>query len=68
MPGTHPIKDHISCLPDPHVVRSLLGLQGLYPEFLVRSLDQNAHLSYHTQTVIGVDLGHHYSISMSLSL
>jgi hypothetical protein len=50
MPGTHPIKGHTSCLPDPNVLRSLLELNELYTEFLVRSLDQNAHLSYQTQT------------------
>lgn len=48
--GEHPIKRHITTLPDPEVVLAVANHLQPSPEELLLYLDQNAHLSYQSYT------------------
>jgi hypothetical protein len=59
--GVHPIKGHISALPDVGVLDLVLEHFDLGADVLLRYLDQNAHLAYRVQTLEQLPLANYAS-------
>lgn len=49
-PGGHPVKGHISRIPDPRLVQHVASYISANPEMLLRFLDQSQHLTYNNRT------------------